>query len=459
MGGPLLVAGIAGTAPQVGIVWLEDAGRAPWSVEEAAALALVGQALGRLLDDATCSAAPWVEQWDHAVRQQHLDRTAQVTGRLAHDFGNVLTSILGFTELCLAQQTAEKTPLNTYLNEIHRAAHNGALFTHQLRLLSRRQATSIGSTSVSSFLAGEEKRCRTVWGAGVSLRVVSNADLPPVALDSEQLRHAIGAILENAREAAASVPGGTVTVTTHLLNLTAADCRSLYGEARPGLHVEVRIADTGPGLGEGARKVFAEPFYSTRPRRRGFGLALAHGVLAAHHGGLQLQANPTGGTLARIVLPLAAGAATAAAKSRPAKGETVLVVDDDPLILHFVCTTVERAGYRVQRAANAAEALQSYTASAADLVLTDVAMPGMSGPDLARRLCKQDANVRVLFMSGNATDGFAGEEMAAHQFELLPKPFRPDALLRAVRSALDRKRTTPKPADDPAAALSSTAKP
>jgi CheY-like chemotaxis protein len=201
--------------------------------------------------------------------------------------------------------------------------------------------------------------------------------------------------------------------------------------------------------------LFAEPFYTGKARRRGFGLAVAYGLLSAHHGGLSIANGPRGGAVARILLPVAAvatGLGQAGARDhqaatpdqRPAAhDEKVLVVDDDPMILQFVSTTLEEAGYRVLAVASADEAVDRYAAAGPDpfrLVLSDVVMPRGSGVDLARRLLNHDANARILFMSGQVSPDFARQDFAEHEFDLLSKPFRPEGLLRAVRGALDRPR-------------------
>jgi signal transduction histidine kinase/CheY-like chemotaxis protein len=441
-GGAVLVAAVA-AGPIGYLLWIEDDKKSDWSPGEAAVLALAGEVVGRRLTDPLRSMPRWADQVDRVGRQQCMEITAHVTRRLAHDFGNVLTGILGFSELSLAQQVPADTPLSTYVAEVHRAAQNGAQFTHQLRLFSRRRVSAQASTLLAPFLAEEERRIHSVWGHAVSFQVRIETDLPAAAVDPEQLRPALAALLENAREAAAGSNQGTVTLTVRPVELTIADCLDLYGDPSPGPYLEIDVTDNGTGLSpEAERRLFAEPFFSTKPRRRGFGLSLAYGVVTAHRGGLRVQRARERGTCVRVLLPVAAAAPTAPPRlNGKLRGEKVLVVDDDPLILQFVCTTLERAGYRIQGAASAEEALKSYAAAGPDpfnLVLSDVIMPKVSGVDLARQLVSRDANVRVLFMSGQVPGDAIDSTIAGHQFDMLAKPFRPDGLLKAVRTALDR---------------------
>jgi len=408
-------------------------------------------ALAGLLGDlATAFAAPaglaplseeelarWAEQLDRGIRQQRLEAAANLVRRLAHDFGNVLTGILGFSELALAQQIPTGTPLHAYLTEVYRGAQNGAQYTNQLRLFARRQTTTNRSCILSAVLAEEETRLRSSLGSDVQLKLDLPVDLPAAALDAEHLRQALAVVLDNAREAIAGP--GVITVSARALALNADETRALFGNVRPGAHLEINVTDTGSGLtADAQRQLFSEPFFSTKPRKRGFGLAIAYGILSAHRGGLDLLRRPEGGVRARLVVP--AVAITAPIAPRP-PADKVLVVDDDPMILQFVKTTLERAGYRVQSAGNAEEAVRTYTGAASDpfrLVLSDVLMPQVSGVDLAKRLLELDANVRVLFMSGQVPAEFTQQAFAPGQFDLLPKPFRPEGLVRAVRTALDR---------------------
>jgi signal transduction histidine kinase/FixJ family two-component response regulator len=427
------------------ILWVEDPGRAEWTEGETAALWLAGQTLTRRLTDDE-KLPRWAVQLDRGVRQERLEGAARLVGRLAHDFGNVLTGILGFSELALSQAVAPDTPLHAYLTEVYRAAQHGGQYINRLRLFARRQASGNRSCNPAAILAEEETRLRPTLGNNVRLRLEVADDLPAATLEAEQLRQVLAILLENAREAIADA--GSITVSARPVQLSAAEARDLFGSARAGAHLEITIADDGTGLTpEAERQLFGEAFFSSKPRKRGFGLASAYGLLTANQGGIELVRRSERGTIARVVVPVAAAPAPTAprpaAPARPAgsRGDKILVVDDDPMILQFVTRTLERAGYRVESAGNAEDALRSYTAAGDDpfrLVLTDVLMPNVNGVDLAKRLLAHDAQVRILFMSGQVPAEFTQQAFAPGQFDLLPKPFRPEGLARAVRASLDR---------------------
>jgi signal transduction histidine kinase/ActR/RegA family two-component response regulator len=456
-GGTWLLAVAPGQADW--LVWLEDPKRTAWEAPLPAVLALAARALLRPMTD-SCSPR-WAEQVDRVARQQRLESAAAVARRLAHDFGNILTGILGFSELSLTQNVAPDSALHRYLLEVHRGAQAGAAFTHQLRLFSRRHPVSPRPTSLVTVAKDEETRVRLLWGDAPA-RFDLPDDLPPLGIDADHLRPVLAALLDNAREAAGSA--GTVQLTGRPVRLTADDCLDYYGDPRPGEHVEVVVADDGPGIAPEARsRLFAEPFFSTKPRRRGLGLATVYGILHAHRGGVRLAPGPRGGIRACVVLPVAEPALQPEPTSTVGPGEKVLVVDDDPRVLQFVASTLERAGYRVHAVGSASEALNRFDAEGADpfrLVLSDVLMPDVNGVDLARRLRGRNPDVRVLFMSGHVGPDFPRQELEGSQFELLPKPFRVDGLLRAVRGALDhapvRRPTRPNGAGDASEAISKT---
>lgn len=438
--GSCLVTACAARGDPGWLVWLEDSKRCRWEAPLPAVLTLAGQAIVRQIT-AEGPRPRWAEQADRIARQQQLESAAAVARRLAHDFGNILTGILGFSELSLTQNVAADSALHRYLMEVYRGAQAGAAFTHQLRLFSRRHAVSPRPSTLSNVLRDEETRVRLLWGDAPFLIAVPD-ELPPLGIDADHLRQVLAALLDNAREAAG--PVGTVEISARLARLTRDDCLDFFGDPRPGEHVELAVSDDGPGLAPEVRsRLFAEPFLSTKTRHRGLGLASIYGILHAHHGGIRLMTRASAGVRATVVVPVAEQAGEPAESSTAAEvvGEKVLVVDDDPRVLQFVASTLERAGYRVQAVGSASEALDRYEAASTDpfrLVLSDVLMPEVNGVDLARRLRGRNPEVRVLFMSGHVGADFPRQELEGWQFELLPKPFRVDGLLRAVRGALDR---------------------
>jgi signal transduction histidine kinase/ActR/RegA family two-component response regulator len=446
--GSLLVTGTDAGPDMSWVLWLEDTRRSSWTVGENAALLLAVQALRHCELPQETTTPRWAEQLNRVARQQRMETAAGVARRIAHDYGNVFTGILGFTELSLGHPAPNATLVHSYMSEVYRTAQNGARLTHQLRLFSRRQSVNTHPCSLAAALQEEVTRLAVPPHGSERLHLDLSPGLPPLAIDTEHLRHALGALLDNACDATNG--HGPVHVRARSADLAGPDCADYFGDLRPGAHVVIEISDHGPGMNAEVRqRVLAEPFFTTKPRHRGLGLAVAYGILHAHRGGLRLQNGTDQGVIATVAVP-AAGPANPAAQftqdqlatgppSAAVGGQKVLVVDDDPLVLQMVRATLERAGYRVQAVTCAEEALAAFAAGHADpfaLVLSDVVMPEVNGVELARRLISRDTAVRLVFMSGHSPPELAHPDLAGRQIEVLAKPFRPEKLLRAVHAAL-----------------------
>jgi signal transduction histidine kinase len=440
------------TAVEVGqdcpcVLWVGGAAGRSWSHGETSALPLAGQALVRLVGTGT-GAAPLAGMLERARLQSNLEKTALFTGRLAHDFGNVLTGILGFCELSLSQLPADSLP-RRYVDEVWQSAQKGARWVQKLQWFSRRRPQQFVPASIPAVVAQEEVRLRAAWQGTVTLHVNLPADLPGIGLDAESLSQIFVQLLDNAREA---IPGqGTVTVTARNTELKEEDCRQLLGNAQPGPHVEITIADTGHGFSaEARRRLFAEPFYSSKPRHRGLGLAVVYGILQTYRGGLRFGPEAAPGAVVRVFVPAVASEAVVAPVDRPpaAAGARVLVVDDDQMTARFITSVLQSAGYKVKLTRSVAQAVDAYARESGqfDLVLTDVNMPQENGFDLARQLRRQNPAVTVLFMSGRLAGEDCPQSDFLRDYDLVLKPFRPDGLLSAVRGALERK---PQGSQDP----------
>jgi signal transduction histidine kinase/ActR/RegA family two-component response regulator len=432
------------------LLWVEDAGRDDWTADEGGALVLAALVLARFLPAAE-QRPGWAAQLERLARRQQLEAAARVTRRLAHDFGNVLTGILGFSDLSLSEVADDGKPLHKFLTELHHSAHNGARYIERLRQFALHSANPRAAADLGPALAREGARLRQLGDDAPPLQTAIPADLPALAIDGDNLARVVEVLVENAREA--SRPGGEpIRVAARVVTLGEGDCLDFYGDPRPGPHVEVTVTDGGAGLSADAEgRLFGELFFTSKSRRRGLGLAAAYGILRCHRGGLCLANRPGGGARARLVVPVAAEdlrpAPAADGAAAASGGESILVVDDDPLVLQYLCATLVQAGYRVQAASGSREALQLYSAApqAYRLVVSDVLMPGVNGFDLARQLHDRNAGVRVLFISGQLPLAGPAADAGGCAFDLLAKPFRPEALLRAVRAALDRppSRTAP----------------
>jgi signal transduction histidine kinase len=250
----------------------------------------------------TLSASPTWTAPELAQRQQYLETVGAVASRLAHDFGNLLTGILGFTELSL-HRLPSNSPAHQYLTEALRSAEVTRHLLNRLGLfgcctLSRGQAIDPAIT-----VTAEVERLRPLWQPNVRLDWLPTADVPAVTLMPEHLRQLLVEVLNNAREAIAAE--GAVTVRAERVELTAATCADLLGSAQPGPYLEMSVSDTGCGLVPWVReRLLCEPLFSTKPGHRGLGLSVVFGILRAQGGGFRLDEGREEGLVVRLFLPV-----------------------------------------------------------------------------------------------------------------------------------------------------------
>jgi signal transduction histidine kinase len=284
------------------LIWAERSAGHTWNDADRAYMGLVGKTLER--SPAVAAAIGPAIDADRLV--QRLADAAVIAGRIAHDFDNILTGILGFADLALPLLPAGSQPAS-YLAEIAKSGQRGTAFTQQLHLLNRSGESKPTPGSVVATLGREEARLRPAMHPALQLEKDVPAGLPAVGVDAAPLQQALGHLFENAVEACPK--GGTIKISARQVELTDAEARTYLGKVSPGAHVLISFADTGLGIKpETRKKLFVEPFHTTKIRHRGLGLATAFRIAAAHRGGLQIEPVPAPGTgtVVRLVLPLVA---------------------------------------------------------------------------------------------------------------------------------------------------------
>jgi CheY-like chemotaxis protein len=282
-------------------------------------------------------------------------------------------------------------------------------------------------------VSGVEDLLRRLIGEHITMMTVAGRGLERVKVDPMQLELIIMNLAVNARDAMPG--GGRLTIETSNVHLAAGQVGSLA----PGSYVMISVADTGHGMDAATAARIFEPFFTTKPQGKGTGLGLstAHGIASQSGGTLTVESALGQGTTFRVYLPAASGAEAEEAKPSAAAAAggtgTLLVVEDHPPLRSLISTILGHAGYRVFMAANAQEALRLSAADSIDLVLTDVVMPGMSGPDLVEQLRAHRPNLRVVFMSGYDQGSLRARGADTHY---LQKPFKPRALLAKIAEVL-----------------------
>lgn len=290
-----------------GVLWVDGAGADDGFVQLAANALGASAALKKFLGPAA----------DQARIAQRLDDAAQVAGRVAHDLDNVFQGVTGFLALA-ADELVPGSPAHDNVREADTAARAGMRFCVQLHQLSRGGHARPLPAGVPAAVGREVARLAKDH-AGVRVEVDVPPDLPAVAVEATGLQMLLGHLLDNAAEAGPK--DGTVRVTARLVELAPADLPGFLGRPSAGPHVEVRVGDQGPGLtDEARRKMFVEPFFTTKFRHRGLSLAVVYRMLYAHRGGVQADARPGQGTMMRVVFPLAAARVPAVEIGRPSGG-------------------------------------------------------------------------------------------------------------------------------------------
>ncbi len=285
-----------------GVLWAEKTVGQPWADAERAYLALTARTVER--SPAIAAVAGPVIDPDRLY--QRLGDAAVIAGRMAHDFDNLLQGIIGFSDLAVPL-LAPGSQAASYVGEIGKVGQRGIVFTQQLHHLSRSGQVRPNPAAVALAVTKEETRLKPLTPPGVRVEKDVSPALPPVAVEAGALQSVIGHLLENAVEACPQ--GGVVRVAARAVELTDADARTYLGRVGIGGYLQITVSDTGPGIKpEVRRRLFVEPFFTTKVRHRGLGLAIAYRVLCSHRGGIQIEPVPPPGTgtQVRVVLPLAA---------------------------------------------------------------------------------------------------------------------------------------------------------
>lgn len=372
---------------------------------------------------------------------QRLDCIGRLAGGIAHDFNNLLTVINGYCELLLEKLPADD-PLRPVAQEIRTAGEKGAALTGQLLAFSRRQVMQPEVLDLNQTVLGMEGMLRRLVGEDIELSIRLHPRLWKVLADSSQMHQVLMNLVVNARD---SMPnGGKVFVETANVTVTGGD-PAVPPNVESGLYVRLTVRDTGAGMDEETRKHVFEPFFTTKRPGAGTGLGLAtvYGIALQSGGFVTFDSEVGKGSEFHVCLPRAAQRVKRPRKTRrtlkPApRGETILLAEDQPEVAVLVQRSLTRRGYQVLASSNGEEALRlaKRHSGPIDLLLADVVMPGMSGPELAARLREMRPGLRVLFMSGYPDTDLLNHGFPQSKTDLVPKPFTPEELVRRVHSAL-----------------------
>ncbi|MEW5980494.1 MAG: PAS domain-containing protein [Acidobacteriota bacterium] len=375
-------------------------------------------------------------------QSQKMEAVGRLAGGIAHDFNNLLTAIIGYSELLVAQFEAD-SPIRKDIEEIQKAGARAASLTRQLLAFSRKQVLQPKVLDLNRVILDLDSMLRRLIGEDIELTAVLGVGLKPVKVDPGQIEQIILNLAINSRDAMPE--GGQLTIETSNVELDDAYSRR-HVAVLPGSYVMLAVSDTGCGMDAETQARIFEPFFTTKELGKGTGLGLStvYGIVKQSGGNIWVYSEPGQGTVFKIYLPGVAGEAEAAevrqapGREEALRSETILVVEDEPVVRNLIREILKKEGYAVLEAQRGPEALEmaSQHPNAIHLLLTDVVVPQMGGRELAKNLNQLRPDTRVLYMSGYTDNAIVHHGVLDAGISFLQKPFTPEALLTKVRQVL-----------------------
>jgi two-component system, cell cycle sensor histidine kinase and response regulator CckA len=376
------------------------------------------------------------------MQAHQMEMVGRLAGGLAHDFNNLLTVINGYSELLLGKLSAADPHRNT-LEVIRRAGESAALLTGQLLAYGRVQVLQPVVLDLNRTLTALLPFLARLAGENVGVQLELHPEAAVVHADPVQMEQVIMNLVLNARDA---LPfGGDVRIGTACVDQKMSDISSRQ-DSCANRTIMLWVTDNGQGMDQETQERIFEPFFTTKEfgKGTGLGMSIVQGIVAQSGGSIEVHSQPGNGTTFRIYLPQAQGAVAPRAtvpESSQYRGDkgNVMVVEDQPEVRDFAATVLTNCGYRVFKADNAAETLLFFEQEheRIDLVLTDVVMPGTSGPEMGARLKCLYPELKVLYMSGYTADKIAHHGVLDPDTHFIPKPFTSGQLSGKVLEILE----------------------
>jgi len=400
--------------------------------------------LDRKVDERTAALRSELEERERLeaqLRHAHkLEAVGRLAGGIAHDFNNLLT-VIRMSHRTVAEPGVSSQELSEALRDASDATDRAAGLTHDLLAFARKQTLQRSQVAVADILGGVERMVRRVAEASIRLEVAVAPDAGEVVADRHQIEQVLLNFAINACDAMAN--RGTLSIAVDTLELAGAEAARHRLPA--GSYVRIAVSDTGTGMDEATRRSVFEPFFTTKEvgRGTGLGLAVAHGIITQHGGQIDVATELGKGSTFTVFLPQTRGTTgrTVSPVAKPASSpsrETLLVVEDEAAVRRAVQRNLERLGYQIIAAHDGEDALRiAETLDGVDLLLSDVVMPGIDGPELACRLREKWQDLPVLFVTGYSADRLARSDAVGPHDRILEKPYQVDDLARTIRQMLE----------------------
>ncbi len=374
------------------------------------------------------------------LQSHRLESIGMLVGGVAHEVNNLLTPIMGYTQLGMTSLPLEDI-LRTDLEIVQMSAQRASNLTHSLLGFSRRHASERKILNLNQLILDMGRLLRSVIDEDVELVILLSPDLDLVSADPTQIEQVLLNLVINARDAMPE--GGKLVVETSTRSVQAVQAEQW--NVAPGNYVSLTVSDNGIGMTEEVKLSAFEPFFTTKEQGKGTGLGLStcYRILKQSGGHIEVDSEPENGATFSLYLPCSSQQESPLARSEEhaitSNGkETILLIEDEPLVRSMCTRMLRNNGYKVMEAANGEEALvQFHSDWKIDLLLADVVMPQMGGVALARRLGKLCPDIKILLTSGYTDESLALSDSEEEKLPFLQKPFLPEELLRKVRDVLD----------------------
>lgn len=373
---------------------------------------------------------------------QKMDAIGTLAGGVAHDFNNILGSILMYCDL-LEDQADSGEEVRDIAHEIRTVSGRGAALTRQLLIFSRKQIMNMKPIDLNELIDSLLKMLHRLIGESVAIVPRLSSDLWKISADSSQIEQVLLNLTINARDAMPD--GGKIFIETSNINLTE-DFSTTHLNVAPGPHVVLTVTDTGCGMSPDVQDRLFEPFFTTKAIGKGTGLGLStvYGIVKQSKGSIWVYSEIGKGTIFKIYFPATDEESAPVTTSeiydisKELANRTLLLVEDEERLRRLFASALEKAGYKVLVAENGAEALLLFEKhqKEIDLLLTNVVMPQMGGIELAKLTKKQKPDLKILYMSGYAQDANAELLQVSAEVEFIQKPFDTSALLQRLKKIL-----------------------
>lgn len=381
------------------------------------------------------------------IEAQKMEVVGQLASGVAHDFNNIMAVIMGYSDL-MTQKLVPPAEFKNYLETIRSVAERAAGLTRQLLIFSRKQTVQLVVLDINEVVKDLDKMLRRLIDENIAMTIHPSKDIGRIKADSGYIGQVLMNLVVNARDAMPN--GGKLTITTE--NATVTNGTTAAGNPPPGDYVMLSVSDNGTGMTDVVKARLFEAFFTTKPKGKGTGLGLAtcQTIVQQSGGHISVHSELGRGTTFKVYFPRIDQPLVPATQpqNRPVAGgtETLLVVEDEPVLRHLARSVLEAQGYHVIVAPNGQEALHTvrdHKGPPIRLVISDVIMPMMGGVAMAEWLKTSHPDLRVLFTSGYTDDDLTEQDLLQRDVEFLPKPYTPTTLAAKVRDMLDAPQAQP----------------